>query len=489
MPDVWTIYLSLSLIPIIPLLLTLLPHALPSRLTSLSPISRAGPIGVSLICLEIIRAGKTLLSQQILEGSRRDGGSPAVILMCEVDTVISAYLSTALFAHLPMIAYSLLKSSPTPSNPQPSVPRTRYLISLIYSYALIPVLPILADAGMEGFSKKAIPGGGSVGGGFGEWWGLYCVERDPWWRIGVSAYFVLMVYTSYPGLWRTYRHWMRFSLAPPANVPVDHPDPLDLPSFWTSHKPRRPTSSFYAPPTPPRRLRSTSRKQPSRLQKAQLPVGPDEKDGIPALQMRYFVDSVYSDSPPPISPSSVYTKTTFPTLTAYSSWTAVSAVPVENGRSGLFVPTRHPLRLSRILPSQPSPSRPPPSSHFGSRSRSTIRSFLNLMRTSHQTTPRTAPPSPPFIWSIHEPEPEPGMGLLAQPPRARRRESEVFSDGASSVSRYSLTSLATPEGQHDRYLESLERDGGGGRRRQDSRDWVYPEEVFVDFSQEGKSSR
>lgn len=79
---------ALSLIPIIPLLLTLLPHALPSRLTSLSPISRAGPIGVSLICLEIIRAGKTLLSQQILEGSRRDGGSPAVILMCEVDTVM-----------------------------------------------------------------------------------------------------------------------------------------------------------------------------------------------------------------------------------------------------------------------------------------------------------------------------------------------------------------------------------------------------------------
>jgi hypothetical protein len=66
----------------------LLPHALPSRLTSLSPTSRAGPIGVSLICLEIMRAGKTLLSQQILDGSRRDGGSPAVILMCEVDTVL-----------------------------------------------------------------------------------------------------------------------------------------------------------------------------------------------------------------------------------------------------------------------------------------------------------------------------------------------------------------------------------------------------------------
>jgi hypothetical protein len=49
--------------------------------------------------------------------------------------------------------------------------------------------------------------------------------------------------------------------------------------------------------------------------------------------------------------------------------------------------------------------------------------------------------------------------------------------------------LATPEGQHDRYLERLERDAEGGRRRQDSRDWVYPEEVFVDFTQKGKSSR
>jgi hypothetical protein len=83
---------------------------------------------------------------------------------------------------------SLLKSRPTPAFPQPRTPRALYLIPAIYTYALIPVLPILADAGLAGFGpwRRQVEGDVTVAGGFGAWWGLYCVEMGSWWRISES---------------------------------------------------------------------------------------------------------------------------------------------------------------------------------------------------------------------------------------------------------------------------------------------------------------
>lgn len=83
---------------------------------------------------------------------------------------------------------SLLKSRPTPSVPRPRTPRALYLIPIIYVYALIPTLPILADAGINGFTTDRLSSEGNVniGSGFGKWWGFYCVEMGPWWRIGKS---------------------------------------------------------------------------------------------------------------------------------------------------------------------------------------------------------------------------------------------------------------------------------------------------------------
>jgi hypothetical protein len=45
---------------------------------------------------------------------------------------------------------------------------------LIYSYALIPLVPTFTTAAGQGFNLPK---------GFGIWWGMYCIDNSPWWRL------------------------------------------------------------------------------------------------------------------------------------------------------------------------------------------------------------------------------------------------------------------------------------------------------------------
>lgn len=74
-----------------------------------------------------------------------------------------------------------LTSIAVPSRPEgialmPS--RQALLIILAYVYALFPLIPTLTTAASFDFRLRE---------GFGKWWGVYCVDRASWWRIGQSA--------------------------------------------------------------------------------------------------------------------------------------------------------------------------------------------------------------------------------------------------------------------------------------------------------------
>jgi hypothetical protein len=79
---------ALSLVPILPSILVLIPHILSSRLTSLSPLSKAGSLGVSIICVEILRSSQTFVSQQVLLGVEQGDNSGRIRTMCEVDSIL-----------------------------------------------------------------------------------------------------------------------------------------------------------------------------------------------------------------------------------------------------------------------------------------------------------------------------------------------------------------------------------------------------------------
>ena len=56
--------------------------------------------------------------------------------------------------------------------------RQALLIILAYVYALFPLIPTLTTAASIKFKLSE---------GFGKWWGIYCIDRASWWRIGASA--------------------------------------------------------------------------------------------------------------------------------------------------------------------------------------------------------------------------------------------------------------------------------------------------------------
>jgi hypothetical protein len=71
-----------------------------------------------------------------------------------------------------------LTSIAVPSRPEGgsfSPSRQAVLILLAHVYALFPLIPTLTTAASYNFRLTE---------GFGKWWGIYCIDRASWWRIG-----------------------------------------------------------------------------------------------------------------------------------------------------------------------------------------------------------------------------------------------------------------------------------------------------------------
>lgn len=67
---------------------------------------------------------------------------------------------------------------PSPSLPDPtpiSTTKSLILLSLVYTYAVFPLIPTISTAASAGFKLEE---------GYGKWWGNYCIDKSNWWRIG-----------------------------------------------------------------------------------------------------------------------------------------------------------------------------------------------------------------------------------------------------------------------------------------------------------------
>ncbi|WVQ81487.1 hypothetical protein IAT38_003611 [Cryptococcus sp. DSM 104549] len=163
-------YFLISQISTGALILTLPPYVLPSRFTGISSTSRPSIPTISLIICTIARGGSTILDQMVLD----QGGST----LCEVDAMVETYLTTAMVAHLPLVAIYLHRSLPCPKDPTPPRPsaiRNFLFLLLVYLFAAAPCVPTLTSAIAMGFKMSD--------GGFAEWWGFYCRDRSGWVRI------------------------------------------------------------------------------------------------------------------------------------------------------------------------------------------------------------------------------------------------------------------------------------------------------------------
>jgi hypothetical protein len=342
------------------------------------------------------------------------------------------------------------------------------------------------------------------------WWPRV-FEGEHSWRRRVSllilsvvpSYIVLFVYASYPGVWRTYSHWVRFSRAPPCDMEFPY-SPVALPN---STKPRRPTSSFYPAPTRPRMFRSMSKRE--HVRRPTLPARPhsslslldygagDEKSSIvPALQMRYFTESVYSVQPlrsPSLAPSSAYT---LPVENVTSRPMAGGSAGPSAWKRGLLqpiLPTRVPFGLARASQAELCDMFPSSEPRSGARSSaSTFRSIMGLIRPALRGENRSSALSEPFTWSMSDSD---FASFSPIPPHLR-------ADDASDRSRYSSATIASPTatGYRDSYLDSyldaaiVRLPTSRVRNEAWSHDvaldsvpvdrqaaWMYPEEVFIDF--------
>ncbi|GFZ47098.1 hypothetical protein JCM24511_04840 [Saitozyma sp. JCM 24511] len=162
-------FISLGTLPLLILLLP--PYLLPTKLTGI-PLSQCPhPPTLSLLVLSILRAALVFVDEATRTRVAGGGGD----VFCMVDTGLNVFFTTAVLAHLPLIALTFYSSLATPSRPSPPAPTARRSITyltLAYLYGLVPLIPTLS-AGLPSISS----------GGFGEWWGFYCIERGGWFRI------------------------------------------------------------------------------------------------------------------------------------------------------------------------------------------------------------------------------------------------------------------------------------------------------------------
>ncbi|WVQ63861.1 uncharacterized protein L199_002017 [Kwoniella botswanensis] len=162
------VLISLSSIPL--LLLAIIPHLFPSRLSGISPISRLTPPTISLAIWTISKCSSTILDRYVLKkGQAQD-------LFCSVDAILIDALTTGMVAHIPAIALYRYRSLPTPSIPNPIPPtklRNAICLIIIYAYSLLPCVPTLSKAISRRFSSSE---------GLAKWWGFYCIDSGDWFR-------------------------------------------------------------------------------------------------------------------------------------------------------------------------------------------------------------------------------------------------------------------------------------------------------------------
>ncbi|WWD06793.1 hypothetical protein V865_004888 [Kwoniella europaea PYCC6329] len=162
------VLISLSSIPL--LLLAIIPHFFPSRLSGISPTSRLTPPTISLAIWTISKSSSTILDRYVLKKAR------AQDLLCSVDAILVAALTTGMVAHIPAIALYRYRSLPTPSIPNPIPPtklRNANCLIIICAYSLLPCVPTLSNAISRGFSSSE---------GLAKWWGFYCIASGDWFR-------------------------------------------------------------------------------------------------------------------------------------------------------------------------------------------------------------------------------------------------------------------------------------------------------------------
>nr|XP_019049633.1 hypothetical protein I302_00051 [Kwoniella bestiolae CBS 10118]OCF28563.1 hypothetical protein I302_00051 [Kwoniella bestiolae CBS 10118] len=160
------IVISLSSIPL--LLLSIIPHLLPSHLSGISPTARLSPPTISLVIWTILKCSSTILDRYVLKKAQD--------LTCSVDAIVIAALTTGTVAHIPAIALYRYRSLPTPSTPSPTPPtnlRNTICLAIIYAYSLLPCVPTLSKAISRGFTSSK---------GLSKWWGYYCIADGDWFR-------------------------------------------------------------------------------------------------------------------------------------------------------------------------------------------------------------------------------------------------------------------------------------------------------------------
>jgi len=69
---------------------------------------------------------------------------------------------------------------PSPSRPDPvsSAGRSVSLLSAAYLYGIFPLIPTFKTVASLDWEVEE---------GFGKWWGVYCIDRSSWFRIGEPA--------------------------------------------------------------------------------------------------------------------------------------------------------------------------------------------------------------------------------------------------------------------------------------------------------------
>lgn len=206
--------------------------------------------------------------------------------------------------------------------------------------------------------------------------------------------------------------------------------------------------------------------------------------------MRYFTESIFS----------VDSTNSPPTPHLDSKFSSSSTLTVNTGAMRLPITSTGPSAW-RAGPSNPV-DLIERQQHTRSGSRNTLKSFLGRLRSSVLPTNQSSPRSPSFPWSVTDnDDSRTPQTSLHRPPTS------VFPDDASSVSRYSLTSYFIPRATRDSYLDThtskvgdfkekgakigearihdIDRGrigrGDAGGPKNDRSNWVYPEEVFVDF--------
>lgn len=294
---------------------------------------------------------------------------------------------------------------------------------------------------------------------------------------GVPGYIVLFTYACYSSVWTTWGSWIRFRRPTPHCESIE--DKLDTPSLPTVRSGdmgRRPTSSFYAPHPGafplafPRVLRSASKRarwsQAEQVKEEMARV--EGRDALAGLHVRHLgAHSVHGFDQPtifqkkPLGAVRKSSKTIQPVSAVHTSTTAEEGIPPP-------IPARNPRRIAQAL--------------------------SRLRIPSSQLTPAntSGPASPPFTWSLSDTAPR--QTVFSPSSCARWGGGTIKADDASSLSRYSTSSpseIQVPRSRmisirsytaniHDRgtFGSVIELEG---LRTGD--DWVYPEEVFLDFTE------